>query len=189
MTSESKVYEYNCKVFVSDTCGPKMPSIVELPFSFSFDCFPLFRRKEELGEGKEKVTISEDCELVTLMSVIKGRLEVTRAYVCFWDAGLGEDGERTDFKWSLNQLQEVHLRRYNLRRSALEFFLTDQTNYFVNFTTKVLFRMLSGQTLDNNTSLICRREIVSIVGFLVCVPRIFCTTAVGHQLTFFGRRD
>lgn len=86
----------------------------------------------------EKIVISEDCDLVTLMSVVKGRLEVTRATVCFWDAGLGDsEGERVDFKWSLSQLQEVHLRRYNLRRSALEFFLTDQTNYFLNFTTKV----------------------------------------------------
>ena len=98
----------------------------------------LICRKEELGEGKEKVTTSEECELVTLMSVIKGRFEISRGCIWFWDAGLGEDRERLDFKWTLNQLQEVHLRRYNLRRSALEFFLTDQTNYFVNFTTKVI---------------------------------------------------
>ena len=39
-----------------------------------------------------------------------------------------------DFKWSLSQLREVHLRRYNLRASALELFLIDQTNYFINFT-------------------------------------------------------
>jgi neurobeachin-like protein 1/2 len=30
----------------------------------------------------------------------------------------------------------VHLRKYNLRRSALEIFLIDQTNYFLNFATK-----------------------------------------------------
>ena len=96
-------------------------------------------RKEELGEGKEKVTTSEECELVTLMSVIKGRIEISRGWICFWDSGLGNevDRERADFKFALHQLQEVHLRRYNLRRSALEFFLTDHTNYFVNFTTKV----------------------------------------------------
>jgi hypothetical protein len=40
-------------------------------------------------------------------------------------------------QWALSRLREVHLRRYNLRRSALEFFLTDQTNYFLNFSTKV----------------------------------------------------
>ena len=27
----------------------------------------------------------------------------------------------------------MHLRRFNLRRSGIEFFLTDQTNYFINF--------------------------------------------------------
>ena len=42
-----------------------------------------------------------------------------------------------DFKWSLSQLREIHFRRYNLRRSALEMFLVDQTNYFLNFEKKV----------------------------------------------------
>ncbi|KAI9560727.1 putative neurobeachin-like protein 1-like isoform X3 [Daphnia sinensis] len=102
--------------------------------------------KEELNEGKEKVTTSEDCELVTLMSVIKGRLEISRGWICFWDAGLGcesADRERVDFKFALSQLQEVHLRRYNLRRSALEFFLIDHTTYFVNFNTKTRNRIYS----------------------------------------------
>jgi hypothetical protein len=31
--------------------------------------------------------------------------------------------------------QEVHLRRFNLRMSALELFLLDQTNSFLNFPT------------------------------------------------------
>lgn len=37
----------------------------------------------------------------------------------------------------MTKLRDVYLRRYNLRRSALEFFLMDQSNYFLNFTTKV----------------------------------------------------
>lgn len=43
-----------------------------------------------------------------------------------------------DFKWPLSQIREVHLRRYNLRRSALEIFLIDQTNYFLNFKKEVM---------------------------------------------------
>ncbi|OWK02816.1 hypothetical protein Celaphus_00010604 [Cervus elaphus hippelaphus] len=35
-----------------------------------------------------------------------------------------------------NQLREVHLRRFNLRRSALELFFIDQANYFLNFPCK-----------------------------------------------------
>ena len=42
-----------------------------------------------------------------------------------------------DFKISLAQLKEVQLRRYNLRRSALEFFLIDQSNFFINFNKNV----------------------------------------------------
>lgn len=38
----------------------------------------------------------------------------------------------------MTKLRDVYLRRYNLRRSALEFFLMDQSNYFLNFTTKVI---------------------------------------------------
>lgn len=53
--------------------------------------------------------------------------------VCLFPEGVGHD-----FKWPLSQIREVHLRRYNLRRSALEIFLIDQTNYFLNFKKEVM---------------------------------------------------
>ncbi|KAM4026728.1 neurobeachin-like protein 2 isoform 3-T3 [Anomaloglossus baeobatrachus] len=90
---------------------------------------------------KEKLVISEDCELITIVAVITGRLEVTTQHIYFYD--LSSDKEETeegigyDFKRPLSQLREVHLRRYNLRRSALEFFFIDQANYFVNFRKQV----------------------------------------------------
>lgn len=46
-------------------------------------------------------------------------------------AGIGHDFQRP-----LAQLREVHLRRFNLRRSALELFFIDQANYFLNFPCK-----------------------------------------------------
>ncbi|CAH1788242.1 unnamed protein product [Owenia fusiformis] len=101
--------------------------------------------KNEDLVGKEKLVLSEDCELVTIMNVIKGRLEVTTTHVYFFDCSLHkeerEGGE--DFKWSLSQLREIHFRRYNLRRSALEMFLIDQTNYFLNFQKKVRNKVYS----------------------------------------------
>lgn len=42
-----------------------------------------------------------------------------------------------DMKISLTQLKEVQLRRYNLRRSALEFFLVNEANFFINFNKAV----------------------------------------------------
>jgi hypothetical protein len=42
-----------------------------------------------------------------------------------------------DFKLALSQLQELQLRRYNLRRSALEFFMIDKSNFLINFNKNV----------------------------------------------------
>uniref|UniRef100_A0A673NCP6 Neurobeachin-like protein 2 n=1 Tax=Sinocyclocheilus rhinocerous TaxID=307959 RepID=A0A673NCP6_9TELE len=86
---------------------------------------------------KEKLVLSEDCELITIVAVVPGRLEVTTHHLYFYDGSSEkeetEEGIGFDFKRSLSQLREVHLRRYNLRRSALELFFIDQAHYFINF--------------------------------------------------------
>ncbi|XP_018645460.1 beige/beach protein-related [Schistosoma mansoni] len=41
------------------------------------------------------------------------------------------------YNWSLSKLREIHLRRYNLRRSAIEIFFENNSNYFFNFETKI----------------------------------------------------
>ncbi|XP_031760024.1 neurobeachin-like protein 2 isoform X1 [Xenopus tropicalis] len=96
---------------------------------------------------KEKLVISEDCELITVVAVIPGRLEVTTQHIYFYDMSNEkeetEEGIGYDFRRPLSQLREVHLRRYNLRRSALEFFFIDQANYFVNFKKKVRNKVYS----------------------------------------------
>jgi hypothetical protein len=87
--------------------------------------------------GKEKLVISQECELITLMARIKGRLDVFSNYLIFIDQNTSrEDENNKDFRFNIGQIREVHLRKYNLRRSALEIFLVDQTSYFMNFTTK-----------------------------------------------------
>uniref|UniRef100_A0A8B9KLA6 Neurobeachin-like protein 2 n=1 Tax=Astyanax mexicanus TaxID=7994 RepID=A0A8B9KLA6_ASTMX len=90
---------------------------------------------------KEKLVLSEDCELITIVAVVSGRLEVTTHHIYFYDGSSEkeetEEGIGFDFKRPLSQLREVHLRRYNLRRSALELFFIDQAHYFINFRKKV----------------------------------------------------
>ncbi|XP_076826894.1 neurobeachin-like protein 2 isoform X2 [Brachyhypopomus gauderio] len=90
---------------------------------------------------KEKLVLSEDCELITTVAVIPGRLEVTTHHIYFYDGSSEKDeteeGIGFDFKRPLGQLREVHLRRFNLRRSALELFFIDQAHYFINFKKKV----------------------------------------------------
>jgi hypothetical protein len=88
----------------------------------------------EVDRSREKLIMSEECNLITFMSVVKGKFELTTSYVYFFDASPFKEGEdRHDFRWGLHQLREAHLRRFNLRRSGIEFFLVDQTNYFLNF--------------------------------------------------------
>ncbi|XP_055494353.1 neurobeachin-like protein 1 isoform X8 [Leucoraja erinacea] len=99
---------------------------------------------EEEQNQKEKLVITEDCDLITIMDVVSGRLEVTTQHINFFDGSVDkEEGIGYDFKWPLSQLREIHLRRYNLRRSALEIFLIDQTNYFLNFKKEVRNKVYS----------------------------------------------
>ncbi|KAG7265442.1 hypothetical protein CRUP_002251 [Coryphaenoides rupestris] len=102
---------------------------------------------EEAGQ-KEKTVLLEDCELVTVVEVVPGRLELTTQHIYFYDGSQDkEEGVGHDFKWPLSQIREVHLRRYNLRRSALEIFLIDQTNYFLNFKKEVRNKVYSRMLL------------------------------------------
>ncbi|XP_073782067.1 neurobeachin-like protein 2 isoform X3 [Danio rerio] len=96
---------------------------------------------------KEKLVLSEDCELITIVAVVPGRLEVTTHHLYFYDGSSEkeetEEGIGFDFKRPLSQLREVHLRRYNLRRSALELFFIDQSHYFINFRKGVRNKVYS----------------------------------------------
>eukprot|EP01135_Chromosphaera_perkinsii_P000159 Nk52_evm55s32 gene=Nk52_evmTU55s32 len=94
------------------------------------------------SEKEEEVVHCVDCSVVTLMTVVKGRLEITNKNLYFYaDRELSYEMDSVGFdinviknyKWPLDQIREIHLRRYLLRRSALEIFLVDQTNYFLNF--------------------------------------------------------
>uniref|UniRef100_A0A8C2G0H6 Neurobeachin-like 2 n=1 Tax=Cyprinus carpio TaxID=7962 RepID=A0A8C2G0H6_CYPCA len=110
-----------------------------------------FEGEEE--SQKEKLVLSEECELITIVAVVPGRLEVTTHHLYFYDGSSEkeetEEGIGFDFKRSLSQLREVHLRRYNLRRSALELFFIDQAHYFINFRKGVSWTHNNFHTVRN----------------------------------------
>jgi hypothetical protein len=58
--------------------------------SFKLFYFCLSTKVEEYT-GKEKLVISEDVELVTLVDVIKGRLEVTTTHIYFFDCSSNKE--------------------------------------------------------------------------------------------------
>ncbi|KAJ7408040.1 neurobeachin like 1 [Willisornis vidua] len=137
-SSESLLLEVVKQVKVSDL----EDDVLELPDEDTAAGSNLDDKDEE--SQKEKLILSEDCELITVIDVIPGRLEITTHHIYFFDGSMEkEEGIGFDFKWQLSQIREIHLRRYNLRRSALEIFLTDQTNYFLNFNKEVRNKVYS----------------------------------------------
>lgn len=95
-------------------------------------------------------------ELVTPAAVRPGRLELTNTHLLFFEERpenqpppkhVGREGKGLkEMKVPLTQIREVHLRRYMLCRSALEFFLVDQTNFFLNFKKKDRSRVYDKRT-------------------------------------------
>lgn len=82
--------------------------------------------------------LSAECELVTLCEKIKGRLDITAFTIIFTNTSIKTPSPTTTpaittLKIPLDQLHEIHFRRHNLRWSALEIFLVNQTNHFFNF--------------------------------------------------------
>ena len=45
----------------------------------------------DLQTVKEKVVMTEDCQLVTLMNVVSGRLEITTTHVYFYDTNVNNN--------------------------------------------------------------------------------------------------
>ena len=89
-----------------------------------------------LLEEKEKMIIGTNCSLITSTATTEGKLEITNKYIYFFDS-TPQKSSQSDFKYPLSWLQDVHLRRCNLRPSALEFFLLNQTNFLLNFEKKL----------------------------------------------------
>uniref|UniRef100_A0A8C3MF62 Neurobeachin-like protein 2 n=1 Tax=Geospiza parvula TaxID=87175 RepID=A0A8C3MF62_GEOPR len=110
-SSESLLLEVVKQVKVSDL----EDDVLELPEEDTAASSNLDEKDEE--SQKEKLILSEDCELITVIDVIPGRLEVTTQHIYFFDGSIEkEEGVGFDFKWHLSQIREIHLRRYNLRR-------------------------------------------------------------------------
>eukprot|EP00794_Sanderia_malayensis_P017323 gene17323-19056_t len=89
----------------------------------------------EVAVGKVIMTVK--CHLVTLMDLVPGNLELTSSHVSFYDeANDSLFGAASDFRFPLDELIEMHMRRYNLRKSGLEFFLGDSLTFFINFANE-----------------------------------------------------
>lgn len=120
------------------------------------DVDPLANREEEEEEIKENIIRIEKCEQIILTDKVPGRFEITNKYIYFFADQLQEKKEliqwySAEFKVSLTDLREIHSRRYNMSRTALEIFLVDQTNYFLNFQTRKIVNRIYSSILQQKT--------------------------------------
>ncbi|CAF4657078.1 unnamed protein product, partial [Rotaria sp. Silwood1] len=88
--------------------------------------------KSFVSEKKENIIIGTKCSLITSTSITDGEFIITDKYIYFFDLSRLKPCQN-NFKYPLLWLQDIHLRRYNLRATALEFFLINQSNFLLNF--------------------------------------------------------
>jgi len=104
--------------------------------------------KKGYNNLEEKVIYKVGCSLITPLQVTHGTLELSTRCLYFY-CGPNEGRKVTkpparkpkDRKWALDQITEIHLRRFRLQRSALEIFLLNKTNYFFNFEKKERYKV------------------------------------------------
>lgn len=92
-------------------------------------------------KNEEILYVVESARLVTASYVVFGRIEVSAKHVLFYaststSTTTGEDGLKlTRARWRLNELLEIHSRRYLLRPIAIELFFLDRTTAFFAFAS------------------------------------------------------
>ncbi|KAJ3163233.1 Neurobeachin-like protein 1 [Geranomyces michiganensis] len=114
------------------------------------------------GDDAQRSLYTGDCELILLMTPVKGRLEITASHISFTadlkatTADLSEAerdavmslvaDSRTWVRervWNVLEVVDCYLRRYMLRRSAIELFFLDRTSCLLNFPVN----LASGDTI------------------------------------------
>ncbi|KAH6597010.1 hypothetical protein BASA50_004768 [Batrachochytrium salamandrivorans] len=101
---------------------------------------------------KERYICSSSCEMIMYMSLVKGWLKITTTHLLFIpeDPSAPKDTVSTqavplpsflnlnldamaEKKWRLTDLRHMHLRRYKLRKSGIEFFFADGSTILFSF--------------------------------------------------------
>ncbi|CAF0785781.1 unnamed protein product [Brachionus calyciflorus] len=103
-------------------------------YIYFFDTFSPFYYIEQNGNDSSDNVIYYECGNLTTLNNTTANANVNNSITGF---SCHDFDILNDFKVPLTQLKEVQLRRYNLRRSALEFFLINETGYFINFNKTI----------------------------------------------------
>ncbi|KAG8363377.1 hypothetical protein BUALT_Bualt19G0016000 [Buddleja alternifolia] len=93
------------------------------------------------NDHDERIVLELPSSMVRPLKVLSGTFQITTRRINFivdhMDSGSksGNVLPEKDRSWMISSLREVYSRRYLLRRSALELFLIDRSNYFFDFVS------------------------------------------------------
>lgn len=100
------------------------------------------------SELDERIVLELPCSMVRPLQVVRGTFQITTKRINFIAENIeanscgDELGHNPEIKyqeknrsWLISSLHQIYSRRYLLRRSALELFLLDRSNYFFDFGT------------------------------------------------------
>ncbi|KAJ4905364.1 WD-40 repeat family protein / beige-related [Raphanus sativus] len=94
-----------------------------------------------LKELDERIVLEVSSSMVRPLRVVKGTFQITTRRINFLvdmsegqhvDGSESGDQER-DRSWLMSSLHQIYSRRYQLRKSALEIFMVDRSNFFFDF--------------------------------------------------------
>ncbi|ANM63627.1 beige/BEACH domain protein [Arabidopsis thaliana] len=100
---------------------------------------------KDLSELKERIVLEISSTMVRPLGVVKGTFQITTRRINFIvdiredqhldeksDGSKSRDEER-DRSWLMSSLHQIYSRRYLLKKSALELFMVDRSNFFFDF--------------------------------------------------------
>mmetsp|Transcript_7408 Transcript_7408/g.24883 ORF Transcript_7408/g.24883 Transcript_7408/m.24883 type:complete len:2990 (-) Transcript_7408:33-9002(-) len=117
--------------------------------------------KENEMHNSTKVLFSTPATLVTLTRTIVGKLDISRDAVVFVvdrSQESAKDHRKRFWRWSVEDIVEVHHMRYRLQHKAFEIHCSDHTSAFFAFSTKKIARFAAARvTAMANAVLMNRR--------------------------------
>lgn len=102
----------------------KFLQLYNLPNTVTLNTFFCRDEKDEQSQ-KEKLIMSEDCELITIIDVIPGRLEITTQHIYFFDGSTEkEEGEHDQYLCLFSVVQHSGFSRLSFVKLIVDLYLT-----------------------------------------------------------------
>ncbi len=88
------------------------------------------------GADSEDILLETDCKLVKLTKTFMGVFRVTASQIHFLEKPNTTETKLKRKHWMIREIKRIYFRRFVLRKTAIEIFFMDNTNYFFDFPNR-----------------------------------------------------